>query len=113
MVATQVSRSADVRARLDHPIIDSDGHADPLRPDLLDYVREVGGGDMAARFESALASDPTLEVPWRWNQASLEERVDAGVRRGAWWFFPTRSTLDRATSKLPKLMYERMDEMGL
>jgi predicted TIM-barrel fold metal-dependent hydrolase len=113
MVATHASKSAQIRARLDHPIIDSDGHADPLRPDLLEYVREVGGGDMAARFESAMAGDPTLEVPNRWNRASLEERVDAGIRRGAWWFFPTRSTLDRATSKLPKLMYERMDEMGL
>ena len=30
-----------------------------------------------------------------------------------WWGLPTRNTLDHATSRLPKLLYERLDEIGL
>src|SRR6476659_556105 len=33
--------------------------------------------------------------------------------RPHWWVHPTKNTLDRATSSLPKLMHERLDETGL
>jgi predicted TIM-barrel fold metal-dependent hydrolase len=121
MVATSVSKAAAIRAGLGHPIIDSDGHADPLGPDFRDYVREVGGSRMADSFESALAADPMRDqvgirnpsVGGQWYQASLEQRRDVWLRRPSWWPFPTRSTLDRATAKLPKLMHERLDELGI
>jgi predicted TIM-barrel fold metal-dependent hydrolase len=35
------------------------------------------------------------------------------MSRFAWWGVPTRNTLDRATAMMPKLMYRRMDELGL
>ena len=31
----------------------------------------------------------------------------------AWWGVPTKNTRDRATAMLPKLLYERMDELGI
>ena len=31
----------------------------------------------------------------------------------AWWGVPTKNTRDRATAMLPKLLYERLDELGI
>ena len=31
----------------------------------------------------------------------------------SWWGWQTRNTLDRATAHLPRLLYERLDEMGI
>jgi predicted TIM-barrel fold metal-dependent hydrolase len=36
-----------------------------------------------------------------------------GVFRMPWWGFPTERTLDRATAILPRLLYERLDELGI
>ena len=35
------------------------------------------------------------------------------MMRSAWWGLPARNTLDRATALLPKLLYERLDEIGI
>jgi hypothetical protein len=37
------SKSAAVRARLNHPVIDSDGHTVEFEPAFLDYLRQTGG----------------------------------------------------------------------
>ncbi|MGH7878769.1 MAG: amidohydrolase family protein, partial [Candidatus Binataceae bacterium] len=44
---------------------------------------------------------------------SNEQRRDEGRAQQAWWPFPTRNTRDRATAMLPKLLYHRLDELGL
>ena len=36
------SRSEEVRAKLDHPVIDADGHLIEVEPVLLDYLKMVG-----------------------------------------------------------------------
>ena len=33
--------------------------------------------------------------------------------RMTWWGFPAENTLDRATALLPRLQYERMEELGI
>ncbi|MCL0101696.1 amidohydrolase [Dehalococcoidia bacterium] len=40
------------------------------------------------------------------------ERKENGATMGAWWFM-AGNTLDRATGSLPRLMAERLDEMGI
>jgi predicted TIM-barrel fold metal-dependent hydrolase len=35
------------------------------------------------------------------------------LTRGPWWGMPAANTVDRATAMLPKLLYERMAELGL
>ncbi len=37
MAATPASKSAAIRARLNHPVIDSDGHTVEFLPAVLDY----------------------------------------------------------------------------
>jgi len=104
-----LSRGAAVRARLKHPVIDCDGHSAEFEPLFFDYLRDVGGSGMVERFKRS----PDNRFHFTWNGMTPAERHDRRVPRPNWWAHPTKNTLDRATSSLPKLCYERLDEMGL
>jgi hypothetical protein len=43
----------------------------------------------------------------------LKERRERQLDQPVWWGVPTKNTLDRVTSMLPKLLYQRLDEIGL
>jgi predicted TIM-barrel fold metal-dependent hydrolase len=107
--AMSPSKSAAVRARLQHPIIDSDGHTAEFEPALFDYLREVGGSRVLERLKS-LSNSP---ISFRWYKMTPQERRDARLARPLWAAHPTRNTLDRATSSLPRLLHERLPEMGI
>jgi len=49
---SSLSKSAQVRARLNHPVIDSDGHTVEFQPLLRDYIRQVAGPKVAERYRS-------------------------------------------------------------
>jgi hypothetical protein len=51
MTGVSLSKSAAVRARLSHPVIDADAHHIEFEPGLLDYVRQAAGPKVAERFE--------------------------------------------------------------
>jgi predicted TIM-barrel fold metal-dependent hydrolase len=104
-----ISRGAVVRSRLKHPVIDCDGHSAEFEPLFLDYLRDVGGSSMVERFKRS----PDNRFHFTWNGMTPAERHDLRVPRPNWWAHPTKNTLDRATSSLPRLCYERLDEMGL
>jgi predicted TIM-barrel fold metal-dependent hydrolase len=111
---TVVSDAARVRASIDHPIIDADGHFVELGPILQDEVvatvEQLGGAAVRERFlATALAFDTS---------SSLADRGDPAVRAAwkampSWWGWQTANVRDRATAHLPALMYERLDEMGI
>jgi predicted TIM-barrel fold metal-dependent hydrolase len=42
-----------------------------------------------------------------------EERRDCRATVPPWWALPSKNTLDRATSMLPRLLHERLDDFGL
>ena len=44
--------------------------------------------------------------------SDAERRARRAAQQG-WWSFPTANTVDRATSLFPRLLYERLDELGL
>lgn len=106
---SQPSKSTAIRSHLSHPIIDSDGHIAEFEPIWFDYMREVGGSDFSARFKKA----PDVPFFFQWYNMTWQERRDRRMPRAHWWVHPTKNTLDRASSSLPKLMRERMDETGL
>ena len=105
MAYLQDSKSAAVRARLSHPVIDGDGHWLEPVPIFLDYLREAGGPSMVERFTHK-AKDAG------WYEMSPEERLDTRLKRPTWWGEPT-NTLDRATAMIPRLFYERLDDFGI
>ena len=95
-----------VRARIDHPVIDSDGHHVEFLPLVKDYLREIAGTGAVSGFEQV-------------EQASvLGRQIDAATRRQLnmtrmpWWGLPTQNTLDRATAMLPRLLHERLEALG-
>ncbi len=104
MAAPATSPSAAIRARLDHPVIDSDGHMVEFLAPIEDYVKAIGGSKFAVSFPRAVQ---------RMVGESNEERRRRGGVCPPWWNLPAKNSLDRATAALPKLMYERLDEMGI
>src|SRR3954447_7208499 len=91
---------ASIRARIDHPVIDADGHLLEFLPLVNDIVREIAGDDITDRYQGvmgrALAPD------------------DAGFRpAGVFWGLPEEQPLDRMTVTLPALTSRRAEEFGL
>ena len=69
----QGSESAALRPRLKHPVIDSDGHWVEFGPDLMDYLKEVGGTRAAEGFRNRPYEGWHLTVP-------LKERRERRLR---------------------------------
>ena len=74
-------------------------------PLYLEYLHEVGGDAIVARYRKKLVSG--------WDSLEPAERVRRRVARPSTWTLPTRNTLDRATAMLPNLFRKRMDDFGL
>jgi predicted TIM-barrel fold metal-dependent hydrolase len=103
------SRSQQIRRSLDHPVIDSDGHYIEFQPAVFDLLARVGGTAMVDRYRKWVAESSLFA----WYDLSPEERIDHRVVRPPWWGLPMRDARDRATVVFPKLLDERMDELGL
>src|SRR5438552_1012562 len=104
--AVHPSRSAAIRQRLDHPVVDADAHWLESVPVFHDYVRATGGQRMLDDYVTSQASGD------RWFQTPPEERVRHRVGRPTYWFGPG-NTLDRATSMIPRLLYQRLNDFGI
>ena len=104
------SKSAAIRSRLNHPVIDGDGHTLEMYPVFLDYLRSVAGAGVADRFAG---SQSEAMMNMNWLGLSPAERRERALMRPTWWPSPARNTLDLATAMIPRLMRERLDEMGL
>ena len=112
-----MSRSAAIRSRLGHPVVDADGHwietAPVIRSFFLDYVRDQGGPALMARFEAAGGIDYDETVLRPWSRLGEAERAAHWTTRPPWWTLPAANTLDRATAHLPRLLASRLDEFGI
>src|SRR5215468_10565918 len=105
MAYSKDSKSTAVRAKLDHPVIDGDGHwLEPI-PIFLDYLREVGGPSIVDKFV-------TKTKDTSWYEMAPADRMDRRPHRPTWWGEPANS-LDRATAMVPRLFYERLDDFGI
>ena len=100
--------SADVRAKLSHPVVDSDGHMLEYTPIFLDHLKVVGGPDLVDRFIAR--SKENREAMWY--ALSPDKRAEFRLARPPFWAVAAGNTLDRATSMLPNLMKSRLDEFG-
>ena len=102
--------AAALRATLDHPVVDADGHIVEAIPVLVEYLRKVAGGDVADRFAASSATFSSRSGPL------LPHHEGAARPPGSpippWWALPT-SARDRATGFLPRLFHERLDELGI
>jgi predicted TIM-barrel fold metal-dependent hydrolase len=99
--------AAQIRGRIDHPVIDADGHLVEYLPLLRDFLVEEAGASVAKRFDDSV--DSAAQV----RGLAPDDRRRLGISRTGWWGVPSANTLDRATAMLPKLLYERLDELGI
>lgn len=98
-----------IHARLSHPVIDSDGHWIEFEPAAMEYLHQVGGQRIVERYQKVANQFGNK----KWAQLSGQERRERRMLQPAWWGVPTKNTQDRATAMLPRLLYERMGELGL
>jgi predicted TIM-barrel fold metal-dependent hydrolase len=101
------ARTRALKERLDHPILDADGHQLEVVPVLFEYLREVGGPGMPERWIAHVSHAR------RTFTMTPEQRFDNRAPVPVWWPVPTENTLDRGTTVLPRLLYERLDEIGI
>jgi predicted TIM-barrel fold metal-dependent hydrolase len=114
-VTATVTKAAQIREHVSHPIIDADGHFVEIGPilqdELLASLEEFGGAGLRDRFLASRTA-PTDTA------SNLADRADPSIREQwrampSWWGWPTHNTRDRATAHLPALLYERLDELGI
>jgi predicted TIM-barrel fold metal-dependent hydrolase len=99
--------AAEIRARLSHPVIDGDGHWLEFGPLVREQLKRIGGdraADGFAFFTARLERELSL---------SVAERAHQRIAQPPWWAFPTKNTRDRATALMPRLLYERLEELGI
>ena len=96
-----------LHSRLNHPIIDADGHWLEYAPVMREEFRRIGGD--AAAEALALASQ---RIP-NSLRMSLADRRRRRVGQEAFWSSPCENVLDRATAMMPRLMYERLEDLGI
>lgn len=105
------SRSADVRASLSHPVIDTDLHTIEFAPIVEEYIEKAGGAKIVDEFRAAVGRGLGY-LNNDWYKLTPQERLDRRHPRPTWWTLPTRNTLDLATFSLPSLLAERLEEGG-
>ena len=91
-------RGSEVRAKLDHPVIDADAHIVETNFALMECLEQVGGKALAARAAQAFQNGGS-------HGASV---------KGFWWGLSSgEHTSDRALALLPRYFRSRMDELGI
>src|SRR4029450_4048527 len=97
----------EIRKGLTHPVVDGDGHWVAYTPVFAEQIRKVTGDLGANGF---LQSQRRL-------QASLnmtpEQRAERGVAMEGFWGRQSTNTRDRATAMMPRMLYDRLDELGI
>ncbi|MBV8139661.1 MAG: hypothetical protein JO121_29120, partial [Deltaproteobacteria bacterium] len=107
MSTTGSSDARKIRAGLNHPIIDADGHWLEFPPIISEQLKKHGGQRAVEGFFAFnhYVTRTLKETP--------AERKRTHRAQEAFWAVPTRNTLDRASELMPRLLYERLDEFGI
>lgn len=97
-----------LRARLDHPIIDADGHIIEHLPALVPYIRDEGvaADDLHLTVGGVIRPDIDTRAMTSNDLARLH------IARTTWWSLPS-DALDLATVTAPRLYRKRLDEFGI
>jgi len=106
-----MSSSSEVRRRLDHPVIDIDGHMAEFFPALAPYLEAEGLSLDHPALQRMAPPDGGTDRTW--HEQTPAERAATRTPRGPWWSAPAGRTIDLATALFPALLHERLDELGI
>src|SRR5579859_5593152 len=98
---------AEIRKNLKHPVIDGDGHWVEYTPVFAEKIRKVTG-DLGANgfLQSQRRIPDSLSM-------TPEQRAEKGVAMEGQWGRQAVNTRDRATAMMPRMLYDRLDELGI
>src|SRR5499426_3260055 len=99
-------KPAEVHSRLKHPVVDGDGHWLEFTPVFAEKMRKAVSDKAADGFIAAMK---TTSDALKMTQSA---RDDKRVAMPNFWNRQAENTLDRATAMMPKMLYERLDEIG-
>ena len=119
-------RPLDIKAQLDHAVIDSDGHYAEFMPVLADWFIELAGELAGSAMRDRLAAAPDMRAylmahtgpvgqafgAGKWASQTPAERLDDWTPIPGWGP-PHSHPLDRATAMIPALRAERLEEIGI
>lgn len=115
MTETATLSAREIRRRLDHPVIDADGHFMEFMPlvddEILAHLEEVGGSALRDRYREH--SVRTLDTAVFRADRTHPDVVGKWQAMPSWWGNPVADPRERATAHLPRLLYERLDELGV
>ena len=98
--------AAKIRKKISHPVVDADGHWLEFGPTIKAALKRIGGQALRGYTLFSEQMEQDLDM-------SVAERKAQRIGQQGFWAVPTKNTIDRATAMMPKLLYERMDELGL
>jgi predicted TIM-barrel fold metal-dependent hydrolase len=107
MGGTGHASARDIRARLSHPVVDADGHWLHYGPVFREEVRKVGG-DVALQGLHSVSDGTRAALTM-----SPAERRRRGIAQESFWDVPQKNARDRATAMFPRLLHERLGELGI
>ncbi|HTY77843.1 MAG TPA: amidohydrolase family protein [Candidatus Bathyarchaeia archaeon] len=96
-----------LHSRLNHPVVDADGHWIEYMPVMREEFRRIGGEAAVEALDTSIARVPTAL------KMTVAERARKRVGMEAFWSSPSENVLDRATAMFPRMMYERLDDLGI
>lgn len=106
MSANGHATPAQIHAKLKHPVVDGDGHWVEYDPVFSERMRKVGGDKAADGFLAAMRTTrDALSM-------SVTERRRRRIGQPGFWTRQSENTLDRATAMMPRMLYDRLDELG-
>src|SRR4030095_7273618 len=97
----------EIRKGLTHPVIDGDGHWVEYGPVFAEQIRKVTG-DLGANgfLQSQRRGADALSMP-------PQQRAEKGVAMEGFWGRQSTNTHDRATAMMPRMLYDRLGELGI
>src|ERR1700756_347520 len=97
----------EIRKDLTHPVVDGDGHWVEYTPVFAEKIRKVTG-DLGANgfLQSQRRIPDSLSM-------TPEQRAEKGVAMEGFWGRQAVNTRDRATAMMPRMLYDRLDELGI
>src|SRR5438045_4508629 len=97
----------ETRKKISHPVIDGDGHWIEYTPVFAEKMRKVVGDKGADGFLAQQRFIPdTLRL-------TIDERKRRGIGMQGYWGRQSTNTRDRATAMMPRMLYDRLDELGI
>src|SRR6202007_3301231 len=96
-----------VRSQLTHPVIDGDGHWIEYGPVFVEQVRKAAGDKAADGLNRHMRRIPDAL------SLSIAERRRRGIAMEGYWGRQSTNTRDRATAMMPRMLYDRLHELGI